>query len=159
MSNIIKKISARAKQIRKAHPSMKWQSCIKQASKELKGGKTTAKKKSAKKKSAKKVSYRQTGSTTRKADRKRSAKVPGKRVVKHAGTKSTVYYERRRNRSDKPGSLSGVSVSSLKKAVADRLKEQLGKTFVAKSFAKTKRASKKLQKKITSIKTEIRKLK
>jgi hypothetical protein len=47
---------------------------------------------------------RQTGSTTTKADKKRKAKAPGKR--KSAAGK--VYYERRKNRSDRPHSLSGV---------------------------------------------------
>jgi hypothetical protein len=118
MSNIIKKIAARAKQIRKAKPSIKWQAAIKQASKELKGkpGNTAkkigaaAKKKTAKKKAVKKTSYRQTGSSNRKRDEERRAMPPGKRVVKTANG-SHVYYERRKNRSDAPGSLSGAGMS------------------------------------------------
>jgi RNase P/RNase MRP subunit p30 len=38
MPNVLKKITARAKQIYKAHPSRAWISCIKQASQELKKG-------------------------------------------------------------------------------------------------------------------------
>lgn len=112
MPNILKKISARAKQIRKAHPSMKWTNAIKQASRELKGstrkiGGTAAKKKAAKKKPVKKVSLHQTGKSNRKRDEERSARLPGKRISRSGA----VYYERRKNRSDKPGSLSGAGMS------------------------------------------------
>lgn len=160
MSNIIKQISARAKQIRKAHPSMKWTNAIKQASKELKGKSKpgSTRKKSgtaAKKKAAKKVSLHQTGSSNKKRDRKRVARTPGKRVSKTG----KVYYERRKNRSDKPGSLSGVSASTLKSALRVQLEERLGKSFVQMNKATTKRAKKKIQKNITSIKAELRKLK
>lgn len=98
---------------------MKWQSCIKQASRELKGTGSATKKsgkrsvrKPAKKKARKVSAYRQTGTTTTKADRKRKAKAPGKRVVRHAKKKSTVYYERRKNRSDVPGKLSGAKTTN-----------------------------------------------
>ncbi len=40
--NKIVQISKRAKSIRKAHPAIKWQTAIKQASKELKGKKVSA---------------------------------------------------------------------------------------------------------------------
>lgn len=120
MSNIIKKIAARAKQIRKAHPTKKWTDCIKQASRELKGSSkpgSTAKKRGAAKKKrrvgAVKSKNRQTGSSNRKRDSQRTAKAPGKRVVRHAGKKSTVYYERRKNRSDKPGKLSGTAYTEM----------------------------------------------
>ncbi len=133
MSSTIAKIAARAKQIRKAHPAKKWQDCIKQASRELKGTTTkaapkkrtakkravkkapakkrAAKKAAPKKRVAKKVLYRQTGTSSKVADKRRKAKQPGKRVVKHKGAASTVYYERRKNRSDVPGSLSGAGTS------------------------------------------------
>lgn len=48
---------------------------------------------------AKKFRNRQRGKSNSTADRKRKAKRPGRRVSK-AGN---VYYERRKNRSDKPG--------------------------------------------------------
>jgi hypothetical protein len=106
MSNIIKKIAARAKQIRKAHPSKTWQACIKQASKELKGKSIGAKQAAPKKKAVKKPASRQTGKSSKLHDERYQAKAPGKRMVKTTNG-SHVYYERRKNRSDVPGSLSG----------------------------------------------------
>lgn len=164
MSNVLTKITARAKLIRKAQPNKKWTDCIKQASRELKSGKatgTTAKKgvKKAATKKRKPSATRQTGVSKLTVDRKRKAKAPGKRLVKHAGAKSTVYYERRKNRSDKPGQLAGVSSATLKTALRNRLEEKLGKTFVDKTKATTKRAATKIQKSITAIKAELRKLK
>ncbi len=120
MSNILKKISARAKLIYKAHPSKKWTDCIKQASRELKGKKSPIKRRKAPTKTRKAAparkrakvgrapkKYRQTGRTTKSRDKLLSAQLPGKRVVKTASG-SHVYYERRANRSDKPGKLTGV---------------------------------------------------
>lgn len=153
MSNIIKQISTRAKQIRKKHPAIKWQTAIKQASRELKGKSNPVIKKAGKKKS--KVKVWQTGTSVTVADRKRKAKPPGKRLSK----KGKVYYERRKNRSDKPGMLSGISSTSLKTALRNRLEDKLGKEFVRKTKAATKTAKRKIQKAITATKTELRKLK
>lgn len=101
----LQQITAKAKQLRKDHPKKKWTDLVKQASTELrKAGKIGAVKPYSK--------VRQTGSTNLREDLKRKAKPPGKRVVKHPGGKATVYYERRKNRSDKPGSLSGVGAST-----------------------------------------------
>lgn len=129
MSNIIKKISARAKQIRKAHPNKKWTDCIKQASKDLKGGKLghaakkrgTVRKSGAKRswKTAKKNKYRQTGETNLLADRKRKAKAPGKRTSK----KGRVYYERRANRSDVPRTLTGTGTSAYNEMILRRMRD------------------------------------
>lgn len=52
MSTHLKRITTRANQIRKAHPSMKWTAAIKKASSELKGGKKSAPKKRVAKKAA-----------------------------------------------------------------------------------------------------------
>lgn len=71
-----------------------------------KKGTTLGKKATAKKAASTRGRDRQTTGTPNdslKADRKRNAKAPGKRVSKSGN----VYYERRRDRSDKPGSLSG----------------------------------------------------
>jgi hypothetical protein len=54
--------------------------------------------------------YYQTGRSSRKADSQKRAKAPGKRLSKS----KKVYYERRKNRSDKPGTLLGVPVKLLK---------------------------------------------
>jgi hypothetical protein len=45
----------------------------------------------------------QIGKSNRELDKKRSAKLPGKRRVYHKSGKRTTYYERRKNRSDRPG--------------------------------------------------------
>lgn len=47
---------------------------------------------------------RQTGRSSRMHDRRKTAKSPGKRRSKSG----KLYYERRKNRSDKPGSLEGI---------------------------------------------------
>lgn len=96
----IQKISKRAKAIRKAHPSMKWQTCIDKASAEYRAGKlgrTPAK-------------FRQTGTSDKKADKERKALPPGRRVAKKS---KHVYYERRANRSDKPGRLTGTALNEM----------------------------------------------
>ena len=94
MANAIVKISKRAKQISRASKNKAWKDCIAQASREYKAGKLGA---------VKKASTRQTGGSNTKRDKQRRAKPPGKRVSQTGN----VYYERRKNRSDKPGKLSG----------------------------------------------------
>lgn len=93
-------------------------------------------------------SYRQTGSSKRKADRKRKAKPPGKR----RSATGKVYYERRKNRSDKPGTLSGVMSTGRK-----LLKEKLDRLVLRKYHATKKAAKRKLQKEISAVKTTIKK--
>jgi hypothetical protein len=152
MANHLQKITTRAKQIHRAHPKKKWTDCIKQASKELKRGGKIGTAKTANR-------SRQTGRSNKKRDEERSAQTPGKRLVKSASGESHVYYERRKNRSDAPGKLSGVSTAKMKSVLRNRLQEKLGKDFVQKTFAKTKRAKQKIQKDITSTIREIKKLK
>lgn len=53
---------------------------------------------------------RQTGRSSARADKRNSAKAPGKRRSKSG----SVYSERRKNRSDKPGTLLGVPVKLVK---------------------------------------------
>lgn len=103
--NAIVKISARAKQIRKAHPSMAWKAAIKKASAEYRAGTLGS---APVKKAAAKKKFRQTGKSSKKRDVQRHAKPPGKRIVRHKGRKSTTYTERRKNRSDVPGHLTGT---------------------------------------------------
>ncbi len=55
-------------------------------------------------------STRQTGRSRTSVDRAKSAKAPGKRRSKGGN----VYYERRKNRSDKPGTLLGVPIKLVK---------------------------------------------
>lgn len=97
---------------------------------------------------------RQTGSSNRKADRKRKAKPPGKR--KSASGKT--YYERRKNRSDVPGKLSGASAATLTRELVARKKTDLGKLLLRRELCGTKRDRKKISKRITEVKHDIKKL-
>lgn len=107
----IQKISARAKAIRKKSPGKAWKACIKEASREYNSGKLGAAKKkpAAKKKAAKKVKPYQTGSSKKFNDEVRTAKKPGLRKTAW-GTK---YTERRKNRSDMPGKLTGTAYNEM----------------------------------------------
>ena len=67
-----------------------------------KRGTTAGKKATAKRKAS---TTRQTGTSSRSKDRSRKALAPGRRV----SAAGNVYYERRKNRSDKPGQLLGGS--------------------------------------------------
>lgn len=144
--NALSKIRTRAKQLQRDFPNKAWTDLISMASKEYRSGKLG------------KVKDRQTGTSNKKADRERSAKTPGKRTVKHGKKKATIYYERRKNRSDKPGQLTGVSVASLASALKKKMNEKLDKLVVQKFHATKKAAKRKLQKAITAQKSKIRKL-
>lgn len=117
-NSTLNKITTRAKRIRSANKKMPWISAVKQASRELK---------SEGKIGAVKSSGRQTGSSNKKRDSLKKAKPPGKRIVKHPGGKKTVYYERRKNRSDKPGQLTGVDVNTL--ASRDRTEAEIARNL------------------------------
>lgn len=163
MSTALMKITAKAKQIRKAHPSIQWTSAIKQASATLrregkigstkKVSRSAPKKRTRKKKPAKKL--RQTGTSNKFYDEQRSAKAPGKRKSRTGRT----YHENRKNRSDMPGSLTGVSSSRLMGAVREQLKSTLGRLYVQRDMSKLKRDKKKYQKQITETKRKITKYK
>lgn len=146
MANALKKITTRARQLQKKHPNTAWKNLIKKAGAEYRSGSLGA---------VKKKSARQTGSSNRKRDSEIKAKRPGKR--KSASGKT--YYERRKNRSDKPGSLTGVSTASLLSALKGKLVQNLGKQLLSREMATTKRDKKAFGKKITEIKRDIRKLK
>jgi hypothetical protein len=149
MSNHLKKITARAKQIRKAHPAMKWTNAIKQASREYRGGSVGA----VKKKSA----NRQTGTSNKQYDVKRSARPPGARIPR-GGSKVT-YYERRKNRSDKPGTVTGTkTVSQLKAMMLAKLKEDMGKQLLKKECATSAKAFRSAGQKIIELRKQINKI-
>lgn len=107
MKSHLQKITDKARQIRRS--GEKWTSAVKRASKlvpSLSPSKKSASKKVGAKK--KKPKSRQTGTSNRRRDLELTAKSPGKRMVK-SGKKSHAYYERRKNRSDKPGHLTGMN--------------------------------------------------
>lgn len=137
MSNAIVKISRRAKQIQRS-TGKAWNLCIKQASAEYRSGKIGAAKKP----------WRQTGTSVKRIDRQRKAKPPGKRKSKTGKT----YYERRKNRSDVPGSITG-----LKAAVRSRLKEKLSKQLLQREMATTKTKRRKASKAISETKGQLKK--
>jgi hypothetical protein len=127
MSNPLKKITARAKQIHRKHPRMKWTAAISQASKELKrsgsiGG----------------------GSSQMSGHKKRAATHRAKPSRKR--TVSSV---------PKAAGLEGASIGSLKSAAKKILKEQLGKKLAQKSLTAGKRAKKKLGKEAAAIRAQI----
>jgi hypothetical protein len=115
----VQQISRRAKQTRKKGEA--WIAAIKRASKELKnksgtvstrkpGKKSQARRKTVprKKTYSPRKPIHQTGSSSKKIDKRIKAKAPGKRRVKTAKG-SHAYYEYRRNRSDMPGSMTGTN--------------------------------------------------
>jgi len=101
-----------------------------------------------------KKKYRQTGTSSKRADSQRKAKRPGKRRSASGNT----YTERRKNRSDKPGTLTGVSAATLKGVLKGRINAAIDKAVIGKFHAKKKSDKKKYQKIIVLKKTELRRL-
>jgi hypothetical protein len=113
-----------------------------------------AKKPAAKKVAAKKTASKayQTGSSKELYDSMKKAKGPGKRVSASGG----VYYERRKNRSDMPGSILGIG--ALKKSAISDCTAKLGTLHAKKLMEPTKRGKAKLQKEITAVNKKIKQL-
>jgi len=88
---------AEAKKLRKKNPKLTQAQAVKQAF-AISYGKKRAKVGAA---------YRQTGTSNTKRDKQRKAKPPGKRKAGKKAQKK-FYYEYRKNRSDKPGKLTGI---------------------------------------------------
>jgi len=85
-----------------------------------KRGTAAGKKATAKRKVS---STRQTGSSSAAKDRARKALAPGRRVSKSG----SVYYERRKNRSDKAGQLMGGSARSYIEDIGDQILNDYGR--------------------------------
>lgn len=140
-------IFVEAKKIQRKHPKLDWQACIQKAKRQHKAvGSTKPKKKSS----------RQTGSSNKKYDQQRSARPPGARIP--AGAKKVTYYERRKNRSDAPGQLTGVSSAQLTNALKKRLMEKENALVLKKYRATRKTDKRKIQKEISTTKQQLRKL-
>lgn len=103
---------------------------------------------------ATKKKYRQTGRSKKSADIKRKAKPPGKRKSSSGRT----YFENRKNRSDIPGKLTGMTATQLTSELKRRINDNIDKLVVKKFRETTKRGKKQLQKKITEYKAQLRKL-
>ena len=97
----------------------KFAAMAKAKAKAAKAKKPTAKKTAAKKATVKKTSTYQTGTSNKLYDSMKKAQGPGKRVSKGGANQygvskgGSVYYERRKNRSDMPGSILGIGEISL----------------------------------------------
>lgn len=118
-----------AKSISNKHKGLSWQQCIKRAAKQ----------------------NRQTGTSNKKRDKARKAKAPGKRK----SSTGKVYYERRKNRSDKRGHVTGISLPKLRSEMKEQIKLSLGKLLVSRTLAKTKTAAKKIGKRIAPLKRQL----
>lgn len=149
MKTALQIITTRAKALKKSHPNTKWVNLVKKAGVEYRAGKIG------------KVSSasRQTGKSNSTRDKALKAKAPGKRVVKYAGGKSTVYYERRKNRSDKPGSLTGISNSRLIGEVKARIEGNLAKKMVKHYLETSKIKKRQIAKEIQILKSELKRIK
>jgi len=127
MPSALKKITSKAKQLRKQQPGMQWKTAIKKASASYRNGTLGGPKK--------KNSSRQTGTSNKHYDEQRSARPPGKR--KPSGYNKFTYTERRKNRSDKPGQLTGGLKSDVK--------QKLSKALLDYELATTVKATKEAQ--------------
>lgn len=138
----LQQITARARQLKKKKPGAKWVNLVKQASKEYNAG------------SLGKSSTRQTGRSNKRKDSQRKAKAPGKRKSASGNT----YIERRKNRSDAPGKLTGVSAGSLKGELVRRKKDELGRLLLQRDLQTGVVKKRKLSKKITAKRSELKRL-
>lgn len=124
MANAIVKISKEAKRLQRLHHGWTWKECISKASANYNAGQlgTIGKAKPKKKGKVKsKASYRQTGTSNKFYDEQRSARKPGARIP--AGGKHVTYYERRKNRSDAPGKLTGTPQTAYNEMIIRRMTE------------------------------------
>lgn len=129
----------------------KFVAMVKNKAKAAKAKKAPAKKKAAVKKATASKAY-QTGSSNKLYDSMRKAQGPGKRVSATGG----VYYERRKNRTDMPGSVLGIG--ALKKTAMYDCTNKLGKLHASKLMEPTKRGKAKIQKEITEVNKKIKQL-
>ena len=127
----LKKITSKAKQIRKAHPSMTWQSAIKKAGKECRG-KVSGVKKTAKKTIGKRPSRVGRVPAVRKKAAKKVGRVPSRvgkapsRVGKTVGSMGDVHAQARESRRIIEGAL-GEFMARQYLATSKREKVKIGK--------------------------------
>lgn len=96
----------------------------------------------------------QTGTSVKRKDQQRKAKPPGKR--KSASGKT--YVERRKNRSDLPGQLTGINTGTLKSELIRREKANLANQLLRKEIAPTRKAYNSARERVNEIKARLRKL-
>lgn len=161
-----KAVVAEAKKLRKKNPSLTQAEAVKQA-----WAISYSKQRSGKKVGA----TRQTGTSNIKRDKQRKAKPPGKRKSKR-GAQRKYYYEYRKNRTDKPGSLTGMKeshkdtkshnvnirvvsgIGQIKREAEQLLKSKYGNLAAKKLTETTKRGKNKIQKEMSNVAAQIRKI-
>jgi hypothetical protein len=139
--NALKKITTRAKQIRRAHPGKSWKSAVKQAGAEYRGAKAAPRKKAARKKTARKVVRKKAVSGVPKRKRRVGSVEPKYEVVHQLKQVSGISY--------KGGSikLAGMGdVNRTRASLKAQLGQQAGWLDVGISSAKTEREKKALRK-------------
>jgi hypothetical protein len=127
----LKAITTRAKKIYKAHPSMKWTSAIKEASRQLKGKSVGTKKK------------------------KTRRKVSGVKKVKRA---TAVRKVKRLHAAEGKAMRSLGSIATTKRHLKNQIEEKLAWGMLQQHTAKTKRMKRKIGKKLLNYKRELRSL-
>lgn len=143
MSTHLQKITAKAKQLRKQHPNMKWTSLIKMAAKKVK---PAAKKRSAPK--------------------KRKARVGAYKVIEKRESRSAKPSAVYRVNRTKKGTVKSVNrvagvpntVAGMMGAARRILVEEVGRLEARKFIATTKRDKGKIQKIISQKKSQLRRL-
>jgi hypothetical protein len=119
--------------------------------------KSAPKKKAAKKAAPKKAAIKkQTGTSNKDRDLQRVAKSPGRR--KSEG--GSIYYERRKNRSDAPGSLLGIGGVSLNQIGAElyEMEAKINMLKFRKKEARTMTEKKELQTRVNELNTQFKAL-
>lgn len=143
-SPALSKITARAKQIRRSSPKTKWASAIKQASADYRAGRLGAIKlieKGETKKTKVKKTYR--------VNRTTKGRFKGTTAV---GSISRI------NGSKQAVNGIGQTIAGLKSSIRQKLETQLGNTYVTLNKTKGKMKRRKVQKRITAIKSQLRKM-
>lgn len=145
-NSTLRKITTRAKAIRKLHPSMKWTSAIKAASKELKSKGAVGKTKKA-------------GTRRRKVGKKRISAI---KLIERNETKATPVKKTYRYNRDKGGRIksitriAGVSTPQLKSEMVGRLKQTLGELHVKREMNTKAGTHKRLTKQIAETRRKIK---
>lgn len=124
---------------------MQWKNAIKKAGAEYRSGKIG--------KVKKKKSY-QTGRSNKKADSQRKAKRPGAR--RSASGKK--YTERRKNRSDAPGMLTGITTGTLAAILRRRKRSELANALLRRETATTQKGYNAAKKAVIIKRSELNRL-